>query len=245
MDAANCTTITVSTSPEKQQSIRHDMAATAASSLSAFLYAAAAATGGAVPTGYLRSAGRLLQCASASACSATGTKLPAASEHAAAAEHPKFPTKRHTKSILANTDGCAADWTASTANAATDATTDAATAAAAAAANGSSTDWHAPVPAAAAAATTTTAVRTSTTTTIPTQRAPIRQILHPCPIQLPSTRSPATAPISPRRQRSRRAAAANASSPAKRHDASERQHEPFPAAAAATDAAVEHAHQRY
>ena len=54
------------------------MATTAASSLSAFLYAAAA-TCGAVSTGYLRSAGRFLQCASASAYSATGTKLPAAS----------------------------------------------------------------------------------------------------------------------------------------------------------------------
>ena len=242
MDTANRTTIAVSTSPKEQQPIRHDMATTAARSLSVILHAAAA-TCRAITTSHLRPAGRFLQRASASACPATSAELPTASEHAAATEHSELPAKRHAKSVLANTDGSAADRYASAANAATDATTAAATAAA----NGSSTDWHAPIPAAAAATTsiTTTAVRTATTT-IPTQRAPIRQILHSRPLQLPSTRSPATAPVSPRRQRSRRAtaaAAANASSPAQRHDASERQHEPFPAAAAG--AATEHAHQRH
>jgi hypothetical protein len=241
MDTANRTTIAVSTSPKEQQPIRHDMATTAARSLSVILHAAAA-TCRAITTSHLRPAGRFLQRASASACPATSAELPTASEHAAATEHSELPAKRHAKSVLANTDGSAADRYASAANAATDATATTATAAA----DGPSTDRHAPIPAAAATTATTTAAVRTATTTIPTQRAPIRQILHSRPLQLPSTRSPATAPVSPRRQRSRRAtaAAANASSPAQRHDASERQHEPFPAAAAA-GAATEHAHQRH
>ena len=197
------------------------MATAAASSLSAVLHAAATSP---VPASHVRSAGRFLQCTPASACSATSAELPATGEHAAAAEHSELPTKCHTKPILADTDGRASDWYASAAGAATDAAATTATA------DGSSADWHAPIPAAATTTTTaTTAVRaaaTATTTTIPAQRAPIGEIIHPRPIQLPSTCSPATAPVSSRRQRPP-ATAANASSAAQRHDAFEWQHEPF------------------
>ena len=134
------------------------MATAAASSLSAVLHAAATSP---VPASHVRSAGRFLQCTSASACSATTAELPAASEHAAAAEHSELPTERHTKPVLANTDGCAADRYASATDAATNATTTTA------AADGPSTDWHASIPTAATAS-TTTAVRTSATATIPT-----------------------------------------------------------------------------
>ena len=196
------------------------MATAAASSLSAVLHAAATSP---VPASHVRSAGRFLQCTPASACSATSAELPATGEHAAAAEHSEFPTKCHTKPVLADTDGRSADRYASAAGAAADAATTAT-------ADGSTADWHAPIP---AAATTTTiptaavrAAATATTTTIPAQRAPIGEIIHPRPIQLPSTCSPATAPVSSRRQRPP-ATAANASSAAQRHDAFEWQHEPF------------------
>lgn len=156
------------------------MATTAASAFSAILHAAA--TSHASSPSHLRPAGRFVRCISASACSAT--RLPAASEHAAAAELSELPTKCHTKSFLANADGCTADWHASAANAATNA------AAATATANGPSADRHASI-----SATTAAAVRAATTT-IPTKRAPIRQILDPRFIQLPSTRSSATATVS-------------------------------------------------
>lgn len=159
------------------------MATTAASSLPAILYAAAADR--AVPAGHLRPAGRFLQCTSASASSATtatSAELPATIEHVTA-KHSELPTKRHTEPILADTDGPAADRYASATNATTaTATTD-----------GSSTDRYATTTAAAAAIPT---IRTTTATaTISIQPASIRQILHPRSIQLPSACTPATASV--------------------------------------------------